>query len=133
MTVSRFGISIEQELLDALDGYVMQNNFSNRSQAIRHLVNKNIVEHKWQCNNKVAGSITLIYDPHKRDLLNLISSVYDRFYAEILSVQRFMLNPDLCLEIVAVKGIAIRLTELSDQLIAIKGMQHGKLTMTRAD
>ncbi|MBN2263568.1 MAG: nickel-responsive transcriptional regulator NikR [Prolixibacteraceae bacterium] len=133
MTVSRFGISIEQELLDALDEFVVQNNFSNRSQAIRHLVNKNLVEHKWQCNNKVAGTITLFFDPHKRDLLNTLLAVYEDFYDEILSTQRFMLSPERCLEIVAVKGIAKRLTELSDRLISIKGIQHGKLSMSRFD
>lgn len=133
MAVSRFGISMEQDLLDALDTYVKQNNFSNRSQAIRHLVNKNLVERKWQCNNEVAGSITLLYDPHKREILNAMANVYERFYDEILSTQRFMLDKDRCLEIVAVKGIAVRLTELADQLIGIKGIQHGKLSMSRAD
>ncbi|HOO85949.1 MAG TPA: nickel-responsive transcriptional regulator NikR [Prolixibacteraceae bacterium] len=133
MTVSRFGISIEQELLDALDEFVVQNNFSNRSQAIRHLVNKNLVEHKWQCNNKVAGTITLFFDPHKRDLLNTLLAIYEEFYDEILSTQRFMLSPERCLEVVAVKGIAKRLTELSDRLIAVKGIQHGKLSMSRFD
>lgn len=133
MTVSRFGISIEQELLDALDEFVVQNNFSNRSQAVRHLVNKNLVEHKWQCNNKVAGTITLFFDPHKRDLLNTLLAIYEEFYDEILSTQRFMLSPERCLEVVAVKGIAKRLTELSDRLIAVKGIQHGKLSMSRFD
>lgn len=133
MTVTRFGISIEQNLLESLDEYVKENKFANRSQAIRHLVNKNIVEHKWHCNNNVAGSVTLIYDPHKRELLNQLSIIQEDFYNEILSIQRFMLNKNKCLEIVAVKGIAKKLTELSDQLISIKGIEHGKLSMTKAD
>lgn len=133
MTVSRFGISIEQELLEALDEFVKENQFANRSQAIRHLINKNLVEHKWQCNNQVAGTINIFYDPHKREVLNQITSIYDLFFDEILSVQRFMLEQNKCLEIVAVKGIAKRLTALSDQLISLKGIQHGKLSMTRAD
>ncbi|HNW49894.1 MAG TPA: nickel-responsive transcriptional regulator NikR [Prolixibacteraceae bacterium] len=133
MSVTRFGISIEQELLEALDEYVKENQFSNRSQAIRQLISRNIVEHKWQCNNQVAGSITLIYDPHKREILNQIASIQEDFYQEIMSTQRFMLEKNKCLEIVAVKGIAIRLTALSDSLISIKGMLHGKLAMSRAD
>jgi len=133
MSVTRFGISIEQELLEALDEYVKENQFSNRSQAIRQLISRNIVEHKWQCNNLVAGSITLIYDPHKREILNQIASIQEDFYQEIMSTQRFMLEKNKCLEIVAVKGIAIRLTALSDSLISIKGMLHGKLAMSRAD
>ncbi|MFA9389689.1 MAG: nickel-responsive transcriptional regulator NikR [Prolixibacteraceae bacterium] len=133
MTVSRFGISIEQDLLEALDNYVIENQYSNRSQAIRHLINKNVVEKKWQCNNKVAGAVTLIYDPRKRDIPKQLSIIEEEFYEEILSSQRFMLQKDKCLEIVAAKGIASRLTNLSDQMIAIKGIEHGKLTMTRAD
>jgi CopG family transcriptional regulator, nickel-responsive regulator len=133
MSVTRFGISIEHELLDALDEYVKENQFSNRSQAIRHLINRNIVEHKWQCNNLVAGSISLIYDPHKREILNQIAIVQEEFYTEILSTQRFMLDKNKCLEIITVKGIAKRLTSLSDKLITLKGILHGKLSMSRAD
>jgi len=133
MPVTRFGISIEQELLEALDEYVKENNFSNRSQAIRQLISRNIVEHKWMCNNLVAGSITLIYDPHKREILNQIATVEEEFYAEIMSSQRFMLEKNKCLEIIAVKGIANQLTTLSDKLITIKGINHGKLSMSRAD
>ena len=133
MTVTRFGISIEQNLLESLDEYVKENKFANRSQAIRHLINKNLVEHKWQCNNNVAGAITLIFDPGKRDLQNQLSTIQENFFGEILSIQRFILEKNKCMEIVAVRGIAKRLTELSDQLISVKGIQHGKLIMSRAD
>jgi CopG family nickel-responsive transcriptional regulator len=133
MSVTRFGISIEQPLLEALDEYVKENFFTNRSQAIRQLISKNIVEKKWQCNNHVAGAITLLYDPKKREILNLIATELEKFHSEVLSSQRFMLEPDKWLEVVTVKGTASRLTELSDTLISIKGLHHGKLSMSRAD
>ncbi|MBP7506405.1 MAG: nickel-responsive transcriptional regulator NikR [Prolixibacteraceae bacterium] len=133
MSVTRFGISIEADLLEALDEYVKENHFSNRSQAIRQLISKNIVERKWQCNNEVAGTVTLIYNPQRREVINQISSTIEDYYHEILSTQRFMLAHDKCMEVVAVKGIAIRLTELSDNLISIKGILHGKLSMSRSD
>ena len=133
MSVSRFGISIELPLLEALDEYVNDNHFTNRSQAIRHLINKNIVERKWQCNNRVAGAITLLYDPKKRDILDQIATELEKYQSEVLSSQRFMLEPDKWLEVVAVKGSASTLTALSDNLISIKGLYHGKLSMSRAD
>lgn len=133
MSVARFGISIEQPLLEALDEYVKENQFTNRSQAIRQLINKNIVEKKWQCNNTVAGAITLLYDPKKREIINQIAAELEKFHSEVLSSQRFMLEPDKWLEVVAVKGLASRLTELSDALISIKGLSHGKLSMSRSD
>ncbi|MCL4484488.1 MAG: nickel-responsive transcriptional regulator NikR [Bacteroidetes bacterium] len=133
MSVTRFGISIEQPLLEALDEYVKENFFTNRSQAIRQLISKNIVEKKWQCNNQVAGAITLLYDPRKREIINQIASELEKFHSEVLSSQRFMLDPDKWLEVVTVKGLASRLTELADTLISIKGLYHGKLSMSRAD
>lgn len=133
MSVIRFGISIEETLLDALDKYVNENHFTNRSQAIRQLINKNVVERKWQCNNLVAGSITLVYSTEKREILNQIAELLSTYQKDILSSQRIILDNHSFLEIIAVKGIASKLTELSDKLINIKGMQHGKLTMSRAD
>ena len=133
MSVVRFGVSVEQDILEALDEFVRENKFSNRSQAIRQLISKNVVEKKWQCDNIVAGSVTLIYDHHKNEILNQLTDVQHNYYHVILSSQHFHLDHDKCLEIVAVKGKASELTDLADKLIAIKGVQHGKLTMTRAD
>lgn len=133
MTVSRIGVSLEKDLLDALDEYVQANHFSNRSQAIRHLVNKNTAEQKWQCNNYVAGSVTLLYDPQRREIQNQIADIQINYHQEILSTQRVILDKSKHMEIIAIKGIASRLTELADKLITIKGMQNGQLTMSRAD
>jgi len=132
MGVERFGVSLEKELLTELDNFVKENRFPNRSQAIRHLIEKNMVETKWQCNNEVAGAVILMYDHHKRDISNISNSIQHDYHDVILSSQHVHLNHDPCLETIAVKGKAIRLTELSDKLIALKGVKHGKLVMTRA-
>ena len=133
MSIVRFSVSLEKELREALDNYASENHFTNRSQAIRQLINNSIVTSKWQCNNLVAGSITLVYDHHKRDLLTNLTDLQHDYHSVILSSQHFHLEKDLCMEIIAVKSKAATLTELADKLIAIKGIQHGKLTMSRAD
>ncbi|MDZ7605390.1 MAG: nickel-responsive transcriptional regulator NikR [Cyclobacteriaceae bacterium] len=133
MSIVRFGVSLEKELLEALDNYASVNHFTNRSQAIRNLINQNIVTNKWQCNNLVAGSITFIFDHHKRDLLVKLTDLQHDYHDVILSSQHFHLEEDLCMEIIAVRGKAVTLTKLADKLIALKGIHHGKLTMSRAD
>ncbi len=133
MSVVRFGVSFEKKVLDALDEYVLENKFSNRSQALRQLVNKHIVEKKWLCNNWVAGTVTLVYDHHRRDIANHLGEIQLQFTEEILSVQRFTLNEHNSMEVIALNGISARLTKLADELISLKGIQHGKLTMSRFD
>jgi CopG family transcriptional regulator, nickel-responsive regulator len=133
MSVVRFGVSLEKELLEELDAYVQENLLANRSQGIRHLLNNNIVKKKWRCNNIVAGSLTLVFNSHKRGIVNKLADIQHAYHDVILSSLHFHLDQDTCLEIVAVKGKAAILTELADKLKSLKGLQHGMLTMSKAD
>jgi len=133
MSLARFGVSLDEDILKALDEFVIENSLPNRSQAIRHLVDKNLAEKKWQCNNMVAGAIVMLYDHHKGDVTTKSNDIQHKYFDLILSSQHFHLSHDHCLEIIAVKGIANRLTELADKLIGIKGIIHGKLVMSRTD
>lgn len=133
MALKRFGVSLEDNLLDSLDNYVLENGFSNRSQAIRFLVEKNVAEQKWQCNHIVAGTIVLMYDQKKKEIVSRITTIEQEYQDVILSSSQYYINPDFCLHIATVMGEAHRLTELSDRLITIRGIKHGKLVMSRAD
>jgi CopG family nickel-responsive transcriptional regulator len=133
MSLARFGVSLDEDILKALDEFVIENKLPNRSQAIRHLVERNLVEKKWQCNQIVAGAIVMLYDHYKGDVTIKSNDIQHEYFDVILSSQHFHLSHENCIEIVAVKGTANRLTELSDKLIGIRGIIHGKLVMSRAE
>jgi len=133
MSVTRFGVSLDEELLKALDEYVADNLFANRSQAIRHLIEKNLVEKKWKCDNLVAGAVILVFNHDKTDILAKSSDIQFHYKNYILSTQGFYLNDQNYLQIIAVKGPSKKLTEISDKLISIRGIQHGKLVMSKAE
>lgn len=133
MALARFGVSLDEELLKALDDFVVENSLPNRSQAIRHLVEEYLAEKKWNCNHIVAGAVILLYDHHKGDVTTKSNEIQHTYFDVILSSQHFHLSHENCLEIVSVKGKAKRLTELSDKLIGMKGVIHGKLVMSRVE
>jgi len=133
MSLKRFGVSLEEEILESLDQYVIDNGFANRSQAIRFLIEKNVAERKWQCNNIVAGTIIVMYDQNKKDITTRIATIQQGYTDVILSSSQYYLNQNFCLHIATVTGTSFRLTELSDKLTTIKGIKHGKLVMSRAD
>ena len=96
MTVKRFGVSLEEDLLESLDTYVLTNGFSNRSQAIRFLIEKNIAEQKWQCNHVVAGTIIIMFDQTKTDISIKINAIQQNFkdvFAVIISP--YLLRKDI--------------------------------------
>ena len=132
MQIKRFGVSLEEELLEKLDKLVIQNHFPNRSQAIRFLIRENLVEKSWDENNIVAGAIVIVYDHHRRELQSKSTNLQHDYHDLILSVQHVHLDHHNCLETIAVKGKANKLRELADKLIGLKGIVHGKLVMTSA-
>ena len=133
MTITRFGVSLDEEILKAFDQYVSENNFANRSQAIKKIFENSLVEKKWRDNQLVAGAIVMLYDHHKGDITNRLNDLQHDYFEVILSTQHFHLNHDNCLEIIAVKGTANILTELADKLIGMKGIIHGKLVMSATE
>jgi CopG family nickel-responsive transcriptional regulator len=130
MALKRFGVSLEEEYLKQLDQLVNDKQFPNRSQAIRHLISRSIVDEKWEGSEEVAGAIVLVYDHHKRDLQNRSTDIQHDFHHLILAVQHVHLDHHNCLETISLKGRANELITLADRLIAIKGIRHGKLAMS---
>lgn len=128
--VIRFGVSVEKEILEDLDSYMKDNGYQNRSQAIRSLITRVNLEKQWTSNQIVGGSITLSYDHHKRELLDKITNIQHDYYNLILCSQHIHLDHNTCMEIIALKGRATELQKLANELIAIKGVLHGELSIT---
>jgi CopG family transcriptional regulator, nickel-responsive regulator len=133
MTITRFGVSLDEEVLKAFDQYVSENNFANRSQAIKKIFENSLVEKKWRNNQLVAGAVVMLYDHHKGNITSRLNDLQHDYFEVILSTQHFHLSYDNCLEIIAVKGTANILTELADKLIGMKGIIHGKLVMSATE
>lgn len=80
-----------------------------------------------------VSAIVLLFDHNKGDVTVKSNDIQHEYFDVILSTQLFHLIHENCLKIVAVKGTANRLNELSDERIGIKGIIHGKLLMSRAE
>ncbi len=126
----RFGVSLDKTLLDKFDHYIRERNYSNRSEAFRDLIRQELIKKEWNEGDDVAGAITLIYDHHRRDLLNKVTDLQHDFQKVIISTQHIHLDHDNCLEIVAVRGRPQEVTKLADMLKSIKGVKHGTLSMS---
>ncbi len=127
----RFGISINEKLLEQFDKLLLQKGYSNRSEAIRDLIRNQIVELEWENEEEeVAGTITLIYDHHVRQLSDILVNLQHDYHHMILSTMHLHLDHHNCLEVLAVKGMAGEVQQLAERLISVKGIKHGKLTIT---
>jgi CopG family nickel-responsive transcriptional regulator len=126
----RFGVSLEKTLLDKFDRFIRERNYTNRSEAFRDMIRQELIKREWVEGNDVAGAITLIYDHHRKDLLNKITDIQHNFQKLIISTQHIHLDHHNCLEIVAVRGNPSEVQRLMGLMKAIKGVKHGTLSMS---
>ncbi|MCM8819480.1 MAG: nickel-responsive transcriptional regulator NikR [Candidatus Omnitrophica bacterium] len=127
--MKRFGVSLDENLLKDLDNFVKEHKFSNRSQAISFFIRKNLVEEVCNKNKKVWGVLVLIYNHHKRELVNRSLEIQHNFSHIIISTQHVHLDHNNCLEIIVLSGKTSTLKKFSDKLISLKGIKYGKLLM----
>jgi len=123
--IIRFGISMEENLLKQFDTLIRKRNYRNRSEAIRDLIREMLIKEEWVSTEKdVAGAIIIVYDHHKRELVQNIISIQHDFQELIISSQHIHIDHDNCMEMIAVKGNANKLMELESRLKAEKGVKH---------
>jgi len=126
----RFGVSMEESLIKKFDAYIGNKNYSNRSEAIRDMIRKNLVENEWISDGEVACGIVMVYDHHKRELVNKLLDIQHDYSKIIISTQHVHLDHDNCLEIVAVKGNVKDVEILGNRLSSMKGVKHCSIAKT---
>ena len=128
--MKRFGVSLEDKILVEFDKYISKKGLSNRSQAIADLIKSELVKDKWHTNDNVAGAILCVYDHHKRDIVDKLTSLQHDFMEIIISTQHIHLDHDNCLEIIAIKGRPKEAQKLEDVLKSVKGVKHTTISIT---
>lgn len=126
----RFGVSLDQRLLDEFDRHIKRRRYSSRSEALRDLIRDNLVGQEWNDNKETVGTITFVYDHHIPDLTGKLTDIQHDYQGQILSGMHVHLDHDHCLEVLVVKGKGSEIKKVADALVSVKGVKHGKLTMT---
>ena len=129
--LTRFGVSLDEELLEPFDALCAVKGYSNRSEAIRDLVRKALVAEEWQqADGQGAGTLTLVYDHHKNDLARRLTQMQHDEHDIIIATLHVHLDHHNCLEVLILKGEAARVRALADKLISCKGVKHGTFSGT---
>ncbi len=129
--VVRFSISVPGSLARQLDRMVEDKGYDNRSLAVADMIRAHLVEHQQQFGDKeIAGTITLLYDHHKQHVQAVLTDIQHDHHDVVVSALHVHLDQHNCMEVLAVRGKAAIIKRIADELIAAKGVKHGKLTVT---
>ncbi len=128
--IIRFGISIDSKLLKNFDRLIVKKKYTSRSEAIRDLIREGLVELEWKEETReTAGAVTLVYNHDARELVGRLVDIQHQMQKLIISSVHVHLDDHHCLEVLVVRGKSKDIKKAADQLIGVKGVIHGKLTM----
>lgn len=128
--LSRFGVSLNKDLLDKFDRLIEDQEYPTRSKAIEDLINFYISNENLSNDaSAVIGTINVIYDHHKRELLKKLTDVQHDFQESIVSSQHIHVSHNDCFEIIIVKGLKKEIERLFSRIKGIKGIHNASLNM----
>jgi CopG family nickel-responsive transcriptional regulator len=129
--VSRFSVSMPHAVALQLDAMAKAKGSPNRSQAVVDMVRAHLVEHCTQVGTQeIAGTITLVYDHHERNIQALLTGLQRDCDHLIAATLHMHLGHHERMEVFAVRGRPGAAKRLADRLTVAKGVTHGNLTVT---
>ena len=130
-STARFGVSMDEDLLREFDAFCAARGYATRSEALRDLIRDALVEERGgRGDAMVAGTLTLVYDHHKSDLTQRLTAAQHDAHHLILATLHVHLDHYNCLEVLALRGKSGEVKALADQILAVKGVKHGKFVQT---
>ena len=125
----RMSISLEPQLFAKLESLVADSEYKSRSEFVRDLIRRHVVDRNWRTNELLLGTISLVYDHHTRGLGERLTHQQHHFSenAKVLATTHVHLDEHLCAEMIMVRGRARDIQVLADRLGREKGVLHARL------
>ena len=132
--LKRFGVSIDEILLNKFDHYTLRKGYVGRSEAIRDLIREALIEDSITENNTdVFGTITVVYDHEVRGISSKITHIQHSYVNVIRAAVHVHVDEKNCLEVVIVHGNSEMIREIADRLKSLKGVKNVKFQLTRVE
>ena len=129
-SVVRFGVSLEPDLLKRFDKIIKEKGYSNRSEAIRDLIRKALVEEEIsQPEKKIVGVLSIVYDHDFSDITHRLLHIQHSQHSKVRSTMHIHLDEKNCLEILVVEGKASEIKSFADRIQSLKGVKYSKINL----
>ena len=121
--LQRFGVSVEEPLLQKFDRLIHAKGYVNRSEAIRDLMRDALVQQTWNDEEaETAATVSLVYNHHHSDIMQRLAELQHHALDVIVSSTHIHLDHQHCLEVLILRGRGKKIKHLADTLSSIKGV-----------
>lgn len=129
--VVRTAISLEPELLGALDRWVGRRGSASRSDAVRSLIRHELAHHALaDPDSDALGAVTLLYRHDTPHVLERLMAAEHRWGEHVRSTTHIHLEGDACAEVVVLLGRRREVEAAAEDLRGVKGILGGDWVTT---
>ncbi len=130
--VQRISVSLPEPIFRDLDAMVAERGLENRSKAIAEMISEAALQRRETTAGKsvMAGMITLVYEEAKGTLVQRLFELERQYIAEVISSLHVQLERNHRMQVLVVQGPVRVLRDITDKILALKGVTSCKLTLT---
>jgi CopG family transcriptional regulator, nickel-responsive regulator len=131
--MQRITITIDDELLEAVDGLMLQRGYGSRSEAMRDILREMIDRERLAVPETTCiGVFTYVFDQSVRDLPRRLTSAYLERHDLSIASLRVHLNHESCLDMSVLRGPLEDVKSFTDAVASQRGVRHAELHLIPA-
>ncbi len=129
--MQRVTITLDDALMAELDQLISDRGYQNRSEAIRDLTRAGLQQTAVAAaaDQRCVAALVYVYDHDVRELTKRLNHAFHHHHDMAVSTLHVHLDHDSCMEVTVLKGLAGPVAKFAEQVIAERGVKHGRLMM----
>ena len=127
--MQRITITLDDELVAALDRTIAACGYQNRSEALRDFARAGIaqVQEDTRDSSSAVAALAYVYDHRQRELAKRLTGFFHNRHDLSVASMHVHLDHDSCLEVAVLKGATRDVQNFAHQVVAERGVRHGRL------
>lgn len=132
--MQRVTITIDDDLLAALDSLAAERHYESRSEAVRDILRDALAARTGgAAETPCVATLSYVYDHHVRDLARRITRQQHEHHDLSVATLHVHLDGDRCLEVAVLKGGRGAVEAFADALASQRGVRYGQLHIIPPD
>ena len=116
--------------MEQLDAFIAAGSYQSRSEAVRDLARAGLLQYEAApASSECVAALVYVYDHDARQLPRRLTETFHDHHAMTVSTMHVHLDRNECMEIAVLRGPPAAVLAFGDQVIAERGVRHGRLVV----
>ena len=129
--MQRITITLDDDLMEALDRVIAERGYQGRSEAIRDFTRAGMQQAAESAgpSGECVAALVYVYDHAQRDLSKRLVDNAHHHHDLSLATMHVHLDETNCMEVTALRGATAEVQHFADHVIAERGVRYGRVVM----